>query len=176
MHVFLDFKYFVCLLQQNANIDIERGIIGSKCGIISIFHITAGIFAISLHIYVLLNEIRIEVFYQIEFTGHIDHRTAIAVFIEHHQRRNTVGLSYTIVVCTECGRNMHDTGCTFFGCHEITGNNPESSFSRIYPRQQLFILHSGQIVTFIFCNDFPRNEFVSGLIIFQRKPLGFRIE
>ena len=58
---------------------------------------------------------------------------------------------------------MHDTG-TVFSSHKVARDYTESALAGIYPRQQLLILHAGQVAALVFGYDFPGDEFVARLV------------
>src|SRR5664279_1635798 len=99
---------------------------------------------ISFFVYILLNKSFIQVSYRDHVSSSVDHRSKGAVFSLYHQRRNAIFFPRPVVVGAKGWSNMNDT-CTFFSCDKITGYYPESSFSRIHPVDQLFIVNAFEL-------------------------------
>ena len=175
VHMLLDAEHTVLCFQHHADFDIQRFVFFSLCRIVSVLHELALPRIIVGSIHMLLNILGIEVFQQIEFTCHIDHRTAVPIFVDHHQRRYAACFCHTVVIRTESRSDMYDTR-TIFHRHIVAGDYPESTFSRIDPRDQLLVMHAGQFRSFPFADHFERHQFIARFIIGQSQIGGFRIE
>ena len=188
--MFLDFESLISLLHHHADINIQRFCslssfliifsIYSELWVICIFHPTSLIFLIFFYVYTLLNKSFIQLFQQIELTSKVYHRTSFALLINHKQRRNTCSACYISIVSTESRCDVYDT-CTIFGCNVVTRNHTESLIGsyfpraifcyrhRFYPWNQLFVLHTNQVSTFVLAYHFKWNQFITWLIVFQCK-------
>src|SRR5664279_1854858 len=118
---------------------------------------------ISFFVYILLNKSFIQVSYRDHVSSSVDHWSKGAVFSPDHKRRNPIFLSGPVVVGTKGWCNMNDT-CTFFSCDKIAGYYPESSFARIHPVDQLFIVNAFELRSGEFTRNFERDLFVARFI------------
>ena len=171
----LDAEHTVLCLQHHADFDIQRFVFFSFRRIVGVLHELALPRIIVSRIHMLLYIFGIKVFQEIELSGHVDHRTTIPVFVNHHQWRYAACFCHTVVIRTKSRSNMDYTR-TVFNRHIVTGDDPESAFTRIDPRDQLLVVHARQFRTFPFADHFERDQFVAWLIIGQNQIGSFRVE
>ena len=135
---------FALLLEVDAEVDVEGGVVGAEGSIVGILHIPAGIYAIKLFIYILLDELGVEVFQTEELAGAVYHRHAVAGGIYHLHRGYARNLGDLVVVGAESRGDVHDAGTVFYG-NIVTGDNPESAFARVDPREKLLVCDARQL-------------------------------
>ncbi len=102
----------------------------------------------------------------IETPGKVYHWAQIAFTVDHVQRWHTGGTRHPEVVGTECSCDMHNA-CTVGGGYVVTRNHTESALSRIYPREQLAIMHAGELFALHSADDTVRHHLAAGYEAFH---------
>ena len=184
-------------LHLHADIDVEA--LSSLCSlfvvlaihgklrVVGVFHPATFILLIYSGIYTSVHKAFVELIEQVELTGQIHHGTRLASLVDHKERGNACGTGHIGVIRTKRRSDMHDTG-TIFSRHIITRDYAEGliggvvpialsiQLHRLYPRQQLSILHTDQLRTFVFAHDLEGNQFITRLVILQAQALGLGVE
>ena len=101
-----------------------------------------------------------------ELATSIHHGLFLAIPINQQQRYNASGLSHPVIVGTEGGCNMNNTG-TIAGGYEIATNDAESIPIWFHPWNQLFIRNAFQLPSFVLAGDGIRHLLVAGLVGFK---------
>ena len=164
--VFLYFESQSLLFQHHSQINIERSplqlprservkpLIRRGWGVFVFFlHISACEFLIQLYIHVILHKIRMQVFYFKESPFQIHHWAGIAVFIIQNKRRHPVLFGHPVVISPKCGSYVYYSR-TIFGSNKVTCHHAESTITRIYPGNKLFVFQSHKVSTFHFGKHF----------------------
>ena len=197
VNMFFNLEGFVGGLHLHTDIDVQTlGRIRSSLipltihcilRVISILHEASFIFLIQGFVYTSRLERVVHLIHHIELTGQVDHRTSFSLFVDDKEWRNACSTSHVRIVSTKCRSNMYDTG-TVFCRYIITRDHTECFFFSVYPIpffihihrfhpwEELFVLHTNQVGTLVFANNFERNQFVAFLIIFQGETFCLLVE
>ena len=127
--MFFHFESLVFFLQHHRKVNIQCGIRISERGVIGIFDKASGIFVVDVVFY----KFRIDVFQHVHASLFIHHRLFVAVFIGEEHRCYTGNFSNPVVIGTESGGDVYDSG-TVFGRHVISEDYSESISFRPHPR------------------------------------------
>ena len=106
--------------------------------IIGHFHPTAGVTAVEFVVDIRFIPLFVKVFHTPIFAGEIDHRTRSVVLGLHIETRYAGSVGYFLIVRSESGGDMYDTG-SVLGGNVVAGYDAESSFARIDPREERFV-------------------------------------
>ena len=197
MHVLLNLEHLVLLLHLHTQADVET-FSGSSCfvvifsvdvelRVVGILHPSPLIVLIHVDIDTLRHETLVELVEHIEFARKVDHRTRLALLVDHEQRRDACRTCHKGVVGTECRCDMHDAR-TVVGGHVVASDYAESlvgcileiavgvHLHRLHPWEQLLIVHAHQVGTLIFSHHLERHQLVARLIVFERQPLGLLVK
>ena len=143
--------------------------------VISILYPLALILLIQVHVDTCLYEILIQFIYQIELTGEIHHRASFTFLVYHEQGRYACSTGHKGIVRTKGRGDVYDTR-TVFGRYIITRDYTETFIAgsqtavfghiyRLYPRDELLVLHTYQVRSLVFTYNLERYQLVSRFII-----------
>ncbi len=171
MDVLLYFERLVLRLEHHADVDIQSRSLRAGLIVICILHITSGVGSVFPDIHPLRHESRIQFLYPVHSSLPVHLSLRKPVDILHHEGRDSGLLGDLVIIRTESGGDVDDTG-TVLGGHIIPENHPEGTFVGTDPGNQLFISDTFEIRPLHpVLHYLPGNRFVTGLIIFEGEVL-----
>ena len=162
-------------LQHHADGDVEGFVLVRELRVVGILDEAALVGVVVGGVHPFADESSVQILEAEELTGQIDHRTHVAVLVHHHQRGDAVGFGHLVIVGTEGRGDVDDTRTVFDG-YEVARDDAESTFAGIDPRNELLVLHTGQVRAFPFAHHLIWDEFVALLVVLQFQFGSLRIE
>ena len=132
--MFLNLERLVGTLHHKADENIQvlsscssfliKHIVYCELRIVCILNPFALVLLVKLNIHASLYKLLVKLLHQVEFTCKVYHRTGLAKFVYHKQRRDTCSFSHKSIISTKSRRNMNDTG-TILCSYVITWDDAE---------------------------------------------------
>ena len=146
MGVLLDLEDLVLRLEHDRQVDVERGGIGRKGVVVGVLDVAAGILAVLGRVYIILDELRVEILQKEETTLSVDHWLRLARLVYHEERGDACGLCHAVIVGAERGGYVR---YPYRPTGDVVAQNHAEGVTvlgkGLHPRYELTVTHALQL-------------------------------